>query len=45
MSMTSTGLGDCGLALVVNPSSACKMLSCSHKKLYQLLADGELDSF
>jgi hypothetical protein len=31
--------------LVVSPKQAEKMLSCSHKKLYQLLADGELDSY
>jgi excisionase family DNA binding protein len=31
--------------LIVKPRDACKMLSCSHKKLYQLLADGELESF
>ncbi|HEX9324541.1 MAG TPA: helix-turn-helix domain-containing protein [Xanthobacteraceae bacterium] len=37
-------MGDLG-PLVVKPREACKMLSCSHKKLYQLLADGELESF
>ena len=44
MSIHSTGMGDLG-PLVVKPREACKMLSCSHKKLYQLLADGELESF
>jgi hypothetical protein len=45
MSTTSTGLGELGRALVVSPRTACLMLSCSHKRLYQLLADGQLDSF
>jgi excisionase family DNA binding protein len=45
MSTTSTGLGDLGRALVVKPRVACEMLSCSHKRLYQLLADGELESY
>jgi excisionase family DNA binding protein len=44
MSICSTGLGDLE-PLIVKPREACKMLSCSHKKLYQLLADGELESF
>jgi excisionase family DNA binding protein len=42
MSITS---GELGGPLIVKPSVACNMLSCSHKKLYQLLADGELESF
>jgi hypothetical protein len=45
MSITSTGLGDPGNVLVVTPRAACLMLSCSRKRLYQLLADGELISF
>jgi hypothetical protein len=36
-----TGIGP----LVVKPRAARTMLSCSHKKLYQLLADGHLESF
>jgi len=44
MSICSTGLGH-EEPLIVKPREACKMLSCSHKKLYQLLADGELQSF
>jgi hypothetical protein len=45
VSTYSTGLGDLGLALVVSPRIACQMLSCSHKRLYCLLADGQLESF
>jgi excisionase family DNA binding protein len=45
MSIHSTGLGDLERALVVNPRTACLMLSCSHKHLYQLMADGEIESF
>jgi excisionase family DNA binding protein len=45
MSNTSTALGNLGGPLVVKPNVACSMLSVSHKKLYQLLADGQLESF
>ena len=45
MSIHSTGIGDLGSLLLVNPRKAREMLSCSHKKLYQLMADGELQSF
>ena len=45
MSIHSTGLSDLEFALVVNPRTACLMLSCSHKRLYQLMVDGELESF
>ena len=31
--------------LVVKPRDACTMIGCSHKRLYQLLAEKELDSF
>jgi excisionase family DNA binding protein len=31
--------------LVVKPRAAREMLSCSHTKMYQLLAAGELESF
>jgi hypothetical protein len=31
--------------LVVNPRGACHLLSCSRKRLYQLMAEGELESF
>jgi hypothetical protein len=44
MSIHSTGMGDLG-PLVVKPRQARLMLSCSHKKLYKLLATGELESF
>ena len=44
MAIHSTGMGDLG-PLVVKPREARLMLSCSHKKLYQLLASGELQSF
>ena len=45
MSIHSTGLGDLGAALVVKPRQARQMLSCSQKKLYELLSRGELQSF
>jgi hypothetical protein len=45
MSIHSTGLGDLEGPLVVKPRVACQLLSCSHKRLYQLLGDGQLDSF
>jgi excisionase family DNA binding protein len=44
MSICSTGLGHLG-PLVVSTRQARVMLSCSHKKLYELLANGELQSF
>ena len=44
MSIHSTGAGDLG-PLVVKPRQAELMLSCSHKRLYELLAAGELQSF
>jgi hypothetical protein len=44
MSICSTGLGHLG-PLVVKPRDARQMLSCSHKKLYELLAKGEIQSF
>jgi excisionase family DNA binding protein len=31
--------------LVVKPRKACVLLSCSHRRLYKLIADGELQSF
>jgi excisionase family DNA binding protein len=31
--------------LVVKPRSACTMIGCGRKRLYQLLADGQLESF
>jgi excisionase family DNA binding protein len=31
--------------LVVSPKEASRMLNCSHKKIYQLLAEKVLDSF
>jgi hypothetical protein len=45
MSICSTGLGDFGRALVVKPRVACQMLSCSHKRLYEMLSSGQLESF
>ena len=45
MSIHSTGLGDLGGALVVKPRQACRLLDCGHKRLYQLLAEGQLESF
>ncbi len=45
MSIHSAGLGDFGGALVVKPAQARQLLNCSHKRLYQLLATGELLSF
>jgi hypothetical protein len=45
MSICSTGLSDFERALVVSPRTACLMLSVSHKRLYCLLADGQLESF
>jgi hypothetical protein len=45
VNICSTGPGDLGLALIVKPRVACEMLSCSHKRLYQLLSDGQLESF
>jgi hypothetical protein len=36
--------GDIG-PLIVKPRDARTMLCCSQKKLYRLLADGELESF
>jgi len=44
VSIHSTGAGDLG-PLVVKPRQAELMLSCSHKRLYELLAAGELQSF
>ena len=44
MSIHSTGIGELG-PLVVKPRQAELMLSCGHKKLYQLLAAGDLQSF
>jgi hypothetical protein len=40
-----TGLGDLVGPLVVKPRTACLMLSCSHKRLYEMLSDGQLESF
>jgi hypothetical protein len=31
--------------LVVKPRDACTMIGCSHRRLYQLMADHELESF
>jgi hypothetical protein len=45
MSIHSTGPGDLVGPLVVKPRTACLLLSCSHKRLYQLLSAGELESF
>jgi excisionase family DNA binding protein len=45
MPIPSTGLGGLDGALVVKPRAACRLLNCSHKRLYQLLAEGELQSF
>ena len=44
MSNGRTGLGDLE-SLIVKPRDACKMLSCSRKRLYQMLAHGDLESF
>jgi len=44
MSICSTGLGHLG-PLIVKPRDARRMLSCSQKKLYELLRDGQLESF
>jgi hypothetical protein len=41
----SKRLGDPAGPLVVKPRTACIMLSCSHKRLYQLLSEGQLESF
>ena len=38
------GSGDIG-PLVVKPRDARRMLSCSQKRLYELLRDGQLESF
>jgi hypothetical protein len=45
MSIHSTGLGDLVGPLVVKPRTACLMLACSHKRLYQMLNDRQLESF
>jgi Helix-turn-helix domain len=45
MPFHSTGLGSLVGPLVVKPRVACQMLSCSHKRLYQLLSEGRLESF
>jgi len=45
MPISSTGLGDLAGPLVVKPRTACLLLSCSHKRLYQMLGDGTLESF
>jgi hypothetical protein len=44
MSIHSTGLGDLVGPLVVKPRTACLMLACSHKRLYQML-NRQLESF
>ena len=44
MSICSTGLGNLE-PLIVKPRQACQMLSCGRKRLYQLLAEGTLESF
>jgi hypothetical protein len=44
MSIHSTRMSDLG-PMVVKPRQAELMLSCSHKRLYELLAAGELQSF
>jgi len=41
---STTGPGDLVKPLVVKPRKACMMLSCSHKRLYQMLSDGQLES-
>jgi hypothetical protein len=41
MPSQSTAIGP----LVVKPRDARRMLSCSHKRVYQLIADGQLESF
>jgi excisionase family DNA binding protein len=33
------------LPLVVRPKTACRMLSCGHSQLYELLNAGELESY
>jgi hypothetical protein len=45
MSIPSTRLGDFGGRLVVRPREARRMLDCSNKRLYVLMATGELKSF
>jgi len=45
MPVDSKRLGDPVGPLVVKPRTACLMLSCSHKRLYQMLGDGQLESF
>ncbi len=44
MSEHTSRNGDMG-PLVVKPRDARRMLACSQKKLYELLANGELESF
>jgi hypothetical protein len=45
MSIQSTGLSDWEGALVVKPKTAWRMLSVSNTRGYELLANGELESF
>jgi excisionase family DNA binding protein len=45
MSNHSTGLDDLSGALVVKPRGAQLMLQCGRKRVYQLIADGQLVSF
>ncbi len=44
MTIHGAGSGDIG-PLVVKPRDARRMLSCGQKKLYELLRDGQLESF
>ncbi len=44
MTIHGAGSGDIG-PLVVKPRDARRMLSCGQKRLYELLRDGQLESF
>jgi excisionase family DNA binding protein len=33
------------MPLVVRPKDACKLLSCSHRRLYELIMSGEVESY
>jgi excisionase family DNA binding protein len=46
MSLHSTGAFDWeGSPLVVKPRGACELLDCGVTRIYELIADGELESF